>query len=82
MLVGATHEAYIFSLGYLIYLCITRERHPFGLCEEGIINIVNNNWNKRLLNRFHEAFHLVSSLLENKKENMSSNKHDTRCKAS
>lgn len=55
----------MFSLGCILFFCITQGNHPFGEPDERDRNIKSNNKkNLFLIRDFPEAFHLISRLLE------------------
>ncbi|XP_024018759.1 serine/threonine-protein kinase/endoribonuclease IRE1b isoform X1 [Morus notabilis] len=55
----------MFSLGCIIFFCITRGRHPFGDHDERDWNIKRDKKQDLfLIQDFPEAFHLISRLLE------------------
>lgn len=55
----------MFSLGCILFFCITQGKHPFGEHDERDRNIKSNNKkNLFLIQDFPEAFHLISRLLE------------------
>ncbi|GMN59122.1 hypothetical protein TIFTF001_028218 [Ficus carica] len=55
----------MFSLGCILFFCITQGKHPFGEPDERDRNIKSNNKkNLLLIQDFPEAFHLISRLLE------------------
>ncbi|KAF8759234.1 hypothetical protein HU200_010264 [Digitaria exilis] len=53
----------LFSLGCLIFYCITRGKHPFGEYYERDMNIVNNHFDLFVVDHIPEAVHLISQLL-------------------
>ncbi|KAK6939196.1 KEN domain [Dillenia turbinata] len=53
----------LFSLGCVLYFCITGGRHPFGDRFERDMNIVNNQKDLYLVEDIPEAVELLSSLL-------------------
>ena len=53
----------MFSLGCLLFFCITGGRHPFGDSLERDINIVKNQMDLFLVEHMPEAVHLISRLL-------------------
>ncbi|RLN35978.1 serine/threonine-protein kinase/endoribonuclease IRE1a-like [Panicum miliaceum] len=53
----------LFSLGCLIFYCITRGKHPFGEYYERDMNIVNNRFDLFVVDYIPEAVHLISQLL-------------------
>ncbi|XP_024018770.1 serine/threonine-protein kinase/endoribonuclease IRE1a [Morus notabilis] len=60
-----THAMDLFSLGCLIFYCITRGIHPFGDHDERNKNIKEENLkNMFLVQGFPEASHLISLLLQ------------------
>ena len=63
-------EMDMFSLGCVLFYCITRGRHPFGDHDERDRNIKDQYIkNLDLIQHFPEAFDLIPSLLQNKLEN-------------
>ncbi|GMN59115.1 hypothetical protein TIFTF001_028209 [Ficus carica] len=55
----------MFSLGCILFFCITQGKHPFGEPDERDRSIKSNNKkNLFLIQDFPEAFHLISRLLE------------------
>ncbi|KAL6611286.1 hypothetical protein ACP70R_039214 [Stipagrostis hirtigluma subsp. patula] len=54
----------LFSLGCLIFYCITKGKHPFGEYYERDMNIVNNQFDLFLVDHIPEAVHLLSQLLQ------------------
>ncbi|KAL6871504.1 hypothetical protein ACP4OV_014333 [Aristida adscensionis] len=54
----------LFSLGCLIFYCITKGKHPFGEYYERDMNIVNNRYDLFLVDHIPEAVHLLSQLLQ------------------
>ncbi|EXB50997.1 Serine/threonine-protein kinase/endoribonuclease ire-1 [Morus notabilis] len=54
----------LFSLGCILFFCITRGRHPFGDHDECVGNIEKNiKRNMYMIEDFPEALHLISSLI-------------------
>jgi serine/threonine-protein kinase/endoribonuclease IRE1 len=53
----------MFSLGCILFFCMTRGRHPFGQHLERDINIVKNKKNLCLVQFIPEAEDLISCLL-------------------
>ncbi|XP_062189270.1 serine/threonine-protein kinase/endoribonuclease IRE1-like [Phragmites australis] len=53
----------LFSLGCLIFYCITKGKHPFGEYYERDMNIVNNHFDLFVVDYIPEAVHLISQLL-------------------
>ena len=53
----------LFSLGCVLFYCMTAGRHPYGLPEERDMNIKENKMDLFLLHNVPEAKHLVSRLL-------------------
>ncbi|RCV12980.1 hypothetical protein SETIT_2G310300v2 [Setaria italica] len=53
----------LFSLGCLIFYCITKGKHPFGEYYERDRNIVNNCFDLFVVDYIPEAVHLISQLL-------------------
>ncbi|GMI68269.1 ARABIDOPSIS THALIANA INOSITOL REQUIRING 1-2, INOSITOL REQUIRING 1-2 [Hibiscus trionum] len=58
-----TRAVDLFSLGCVLFFCITRGRHPFGNHLERDINVVNNHVNLFLVDHIPEAVDLISRLL-------------------
>lgn len=58
-----TRAVDLFSLGCVIFFCITGGRHPFGDLLERDINIVKNQKDLFLVEHFPEAEDLISRLL-------------------
>ncbi|ONM56923.1 Serine/threonine-protein kinase/endoribonuclease IRE1a [Zea mays] len=54
----------LFSLGCLIFYCITKGKHPFGEYYERDTNIVNNRFDLFVVDYIPEAVHLISQLLQ------------------
>uniref|UniRef100_A0A0A9CZI1 non-specific serine/threonine protein kinase n=1 Tax=Arundo donax TaxID=35708 RepID=A0A0A9CZI1_ARUDO len=54
----------LFSLGCLIFYCITKGKHPFGEYYERDMNIVNNHFDLFVVDYIPEAVHLISQLLQ------------------
>ncbi|TVU39365.1 hypothetical protein EJB05_12778 [Eragrostis curvula] len=54
----------LFSLGCLIFYCITKGKHPFGEYYERDMNIVNNRFDLFVVDYIPEAVHLISQLLQ------------------
>ncbi|CAI9115226.1 OLC1v1016069C1 [Oldenlandia corymbosa var. corymbosa] len=63
-----TRAVDLFSLGCLLFFCITGGKHPFGDNLERDMNIVNNRRDLFLIESFPEATDLISSLLHPKPE--------------
>ncbi|EXC21534.1 Serine/threonine-protein kinase/endoribonuclease IRE1 [Morus notabilis] len=60
-----TRSMDMFSLGCLLFYCITGGIHPFGDHDERNMNIRTENVkNMAMIQKFPEAFHLISPLLE------------------
>ncbi|KAL8141013.1 hypothetical protein V2J09_007034 [Rumex salicifolius] len=53
----------LFSLGCVLFFCITGGRHPFGDSYERDANVVNNHKDLFLVDSIPEAFDLINSLL-------------------
>ncbi|XVF18161.1 hypothetical protein REPUB_Repub10bG0188500 [Reevesia pubescens] len=53
----------LFSLGCVLFFCITRGKHPFGNHLERDINVVNNRVNLFLVDHIPEALDMISRLL-------------------
>ncbi|TYI88702.1 hypothetical protein E1A91_D03G001300v1 [Gossypium mustelinum] len=58
-----TRAVDLFSLGCVLFFCITRGKHPFGNHLERDINVVNNRVNLFLVEHIPEAVDLISCLL-------------------
>ncbi|KAI4999052.1 hypothetical protein ZWY2020_059742 [Hordeum vulgare] len=56
----------LFSLGCLIFYCITKGKHPFGEYYEQDINIINGHFDLFVVDHIPEAVHLISLLLQPK----------------
>ncbi|XP_066390758.1 serine/threonine-protein kinase/endoribonuclease IRE1-like [Miscanthus floridulus] len=54
----------LFSLGCLIFYCITKGKHPFGEYYERDTNIVNNRFDLFVVDHIPEAVHLIYQLLQ------------------
>lgn len=54
----------LFSLGCVLFFCITGGNHPFGDCLERDLNIVNDKKDLFLIENIPEAMDLVSGLLD------------------
>ncbi|XP_062187195.1 serine/threonine-protein kinase/endoribonuclease IRE1-like [Phragmites australis] len=54
----------LFSLGCLIFYCITKGKHPFGEYYEWDMNILNNHFDLFVVDYIPEAVHLISQLLQ------------------
>ncbi|XP_073139920.1 serine/threonine-protein kinase/endoribonuclease IRE1a-like isoform X2 [Henckelia pumila] len=54
----------LFSLGCILFFCITGGKHPFGENLERDINIVNNRKDLFLIDNIPEAIDLISRLLD------------------
>ncbi|KAH7848592.1 hypothetical protein Vadar_004878 [Vaccinium darrowii] len=59
-----TRAVDLFSLGCLLFFCLTGGQHPFGESFERDVNIVNNKKDLFLLENFPEAMDLISCLLD------------------
>lgn len=59
-----TRAVDLFSLGCLLFFCLTGGQHPFGESFERDVNIVNNKKDLFLLENFPEAMDLISHLLD------------------
>lgn len=59
-----TRAVDIFSLGCVLFFCMTKGKHPFGNYFERDTNIVNNRFDLFLVEHVPEAVHLFSNLLE------------------
>ncbi|XP_008440916.1 serine/threonine-protein kinase/endoribonuclease IRE1-like isoform X2 [Cucumis melo] len=53
----------LFSLGCVLFFCVTGGRHPFGDSLERDVNIVNNKMNLLLVDNIPEVVDLISQLL-------------------
>ncbi|XP_020260139.1 serine/threonine-protein kinase/endoribonuclease IRE1 isoform X2 [Asparagus officinalis] len=58
-----TRAVDLFSLGCILFFCITKGRHPFGTHIERDSNIVNNRIDLFLVDHMPEAWDLLSRLL-------------------
>ncbi|KAL3514882.1 hypothetical protein ACH5RR_027599 [Cinchona calisaya] len=63
-----TRAVDLFSLGCLLFFCITGGKHPFGESLERDMNIVNNRKDLFLIENLPEATDLISSLLNRNPE--------------
>lgn len=54
----------LFSLGCLIFYCITKGKHPFGEYYERDMKIINNQFDLFIVDHIPEAVHLISQLLD------------------
>ncbi|KAH7850455.1 hypothetical protein Vadar_033242 [Vaccinium darrowii] len=59
-----TRAVDLFSLGCLLFFCLTGGQHPFGESFERDVNIVNNKKDLFLLENFSEAMDLINRLLD------------------
>jgi serine/threonine-protein kinase/endoribonuclease IRE1 len=59
-----TRAVDLFSLGCLIFYCITKGKHPFGEYYERDMNILNNHFDLFVVDYIPEAVHLLSQLLQ------------------
>lgn len=59
-----TRAVDLFSLGCILFFCITKGRHPFGNHFERDSNIINNRVDLFLVDHLPEAVDLLSQLLE------------------
>lgn len=59
-----TRAVDLFSLGCLLFFCLTGGQHPFGESIERDVNIVNNRKDFFLVENFPEAMDLISHLLD------------------
>lgn len=59
-----TRAVDLFSLGCLLFFCITGGKHPFGENLERDVNIVNGRKDLFLIDHLPEATDLVSKLLD------------------
>ncbi|KAJ8460495.1 hypothetical protein OPV22_033421 [Ensete ventricosum] len=53
----------LFSLGCILFFCITKGKHPFGKSFERDANIINNRMDLFLVDHIPEAEHLLCQLL-------------------
>lgn len=58
----------LFSLGCLLFFCITQGRHPFGDYLERDANIARNEFDLFLVEQIPEAVDLLSHLLDHNPE--------------
>ncbi|KAG0457387.1 hypothetical protein HPP92_022544 [Vanilla planifolia] len=58
-----THAIDLFSLGCILFFCITKGEHPFGKQYERDANIMNNRVDLFLIDHIPEAIDLLSKLL-------------------
>lgn len=54
----------LFSLGCVLFFCITKGKHPFGIHFERDSNIINNHFDLFLVDHIPEAVDLLSQLLD------------------
>ncbi|KAJ0968867.1 hypothetical protein J5N97_021744 [Dioscorea zingiberensis] len=59
-----TRAVDLFSLGCILFFCITKGKHPFGNHFERDSNILNNRVDLFLVDHIPEAVHLLSQLLD------------------
>ncbi|KAH7664539.1 serine/threonine-protein kinase/endoribonuclease IRE1 protein [Dioscorea alata] len=59
-----TRAVDLFSLGCILFFCITKGKHPFGNHFERDANIINNRVDLFLVDHIPEAVHLLSQLLD------------------
>ncbi|EHA8588292.1 serine/threonine-protein kinase/endoribonuclease IRE1b [Cocos nucifera] len=59
-----TRAVDLFSLGCILFYCITKGKHPFGNYFERDSNIINNRIDLFLVDHIPEAVHLLSHLLD------------------
>ncbi|KAK4428316.1 Serine/threonine-protein kinase/endoribonuclease IRE1b [Sesamum alatum] len=59
-----TRAVDLFSLGCILFFCMTGGKHPFGESLERDLNIVNDRKDLFLIDNIPEATHLVSRLLD------------------
>ncbi|CAA6655843.1 unnamed protein product [Spirodela intermedia] len=59
-----TRAVDLFSLGCVLFFCITKGRHPFGSHYERDSNVINNRVDLFLVEHIPEAVHLFSILLD------------------
>lgn len=58
-----TRAVDLFSLGCILFSCVTKGKHPFGNHFERDSNIVNNRMDLFLVDHIPEAEHLLCQLL-------------------
>lgn len=58
-----TRAVDVFSLGCVLFFCMTKGRHPFGSRFERDSNILNSHMDLFLVEQIPEAVHLFSLLL-------------------
>lgn len=63
-----TRAVDLFSLGCVLFFCITGGKHPYGDSLERDVNIVNNQKDLFLIENIPEAADLISALLHPKPE--------------
>ncbi|XP_072961329.1 serine/threonine-protein kinase/endoribonuclease IRE1-like isoform X1 [Typha angustifolia] len=59
-----TRAVDLFSLGCIIFYCITKGKHPFGEYFERDMNIIKNRFDLFVVDFIPEAVHLLSQLLD------------------
>ncbi|URE32848.1 ribonuclease 2-5A family protein, partial [Musa troglodytarum] len=59
-----TRAVDLFSLGCILFFCITKGKHPFGKSFERDANIINNRMDLFLVDHIPEAEHLLCQLLQ------------------
>ena len=60
-----TYKLDIFSMGCILYYCLTNGKHPFGEHIERENNIVNDNYSLKHLNSMPLAQHLIENMIKN-----------------
>lgn len=58
-----TQASDLFNLGCIIFFCLTKGKHPFGKYADRNLNITNNKRDLSLVESNHEAYNLISQLL-------------------